>query len=85
MEAFGNGTGEAPTILLRSGKATGAGLTRGRTDIQFFLGLAYLNGHIVERDKGKALEWIGRAAAASHVGAQRLLKSVSQDGEKQSE
>jgi hypothetical protein len=78
MEAFGNGTGEAPALVLRSGKATGAGLARGRTDIQFFLGMAYLNGHIVEPDKGKALEWIGKAAAASHVGAQRLFKSVSE-------
>ena len=80
MEAFGNGSGEGPAVVLRSGKATGAGLARGRTDIQFFLGMAYLNGHIVEPDKGKALEWLGRAAAASHVGAQRLLKAASQDG-----
>ncbi len=78
MEAFGNGTGEPPAVVFRSGKATDAGLARGRTDIQFFLGMAYLHGHIVEPDKGKALEWIGKAAAASHVGAQRLLKSVSQ-------
>src|SRR5262245_49818833 len=47
MEAFANGTGEAPAILLRSGKATSAGLAQGRTDIQYFLGTAYLNGHIV--------------------------------------
>jgi Protein of unknown function (DUF2927) len=82
MEAFANGTGEAPSIVLRSGKATSVGLAQGRTDIQYFLGTAYLNGHIVEPDRRKAIEWIGNAAAASHGGAQRLLKSVSEAGEK---
>src|SRR5262245_23642008 len=51
MEAFANGTGEAPAIVLRSGKATGAGLAQGRTNIQYFLGTAYLSGLVVERDR----------------------------------
>src|SRR5262249_38161893 len=79
MEAFGSGSGEGPTDVLRSGKATNAGLAQGRTDIQFFLGVAYLRGHIVEPDKQKALDWLAKAAAASHVGAQRLLKRLSEE------
>lgn len=74
MEAFGNGTGEAPSVILRSGKATQQGIERGHVDIQFFLGLAYLRGHIVEPDKDKALGWFTKAAAASHAGAAAQLK-----------
>ncbi len=74
MEAFGGGTGEAPTVIVRSGKATKQGLERGQVEIQFFLGLAYMRGHIVTPDKGKALSWLNKAAAASHAGAVTQLK-----------
>jgi hypothetical protein len=79
MEEFGNGSGVVPSAVLRSSKATAAGLARGQTQIQFFIGLAYLNGHIVERDEAKALDWLRKAAAASHAGARRLLESVDVD------
>jgi hypothetical protein len=74
MENFANGTGEAPTVILRSGRATTQGMARGRTDIQYFLGLAYTHGHIVKADKDKALGWLQKAAAASHGGAAAQLK-----------
>jgi hypothetical protein len=74
MEAFGGGTGEAPTVIVRSGKATKQGLERGQVEIQFFLGLAYMRGHIVTPDKDKALGWLNQAAAASHNGAAAQLK-----------
>jgi hypothetical protein len=77
MEQFGNGAGEPPAVVLRSSKVTVAGLARGQHEIQFFLGLAYLNGHIVERDHAKAVEWLTKAAAASHVQARRLLDKVT--------
>ena len=77
MEAFGNGTGEAPTVIVRSGKATRQGLERGQIDTQYFLGLAYLRGHIVKADKEKAQAWLEKAAAASHGGAAAALKLVA--------
>jgi hypothetical protein len=74
MENFANGKGEAPTVIVRSGKATAQGMARGRTDIQYFLGLAYTHGHIVKPDKEKAIGWLQKAAAASHGGAATQLK-----------
>ena len=74
MEAFGNGTGEGPSVIVRSGRATQQGLERGLVEIQFFLGLAYRHGHIVAPDKDKALSWFNKAAAASHAGAVAQLK-----------
>lgn len=76
MERFADGTGEPPAVIILSSKATAAGLARGQVEIQFFLGLAYLNGHIVERDQAKAVEWLTKAAGASHVQARRLLEKV---------
>ncbi|HUP93746.1 MAG TPA: SEL1-like repeat protein [Burkholderiales bacterium] len=63
-------------MIILSSKATATGLARGQLEIQFFLGLAYLNGHIVERDQAKAVEWLTRAAA-SHVQARRLLDKIN--------
>jgi hypothetical protein len=76
MEAFGNGTGEAPTVIVRSGKAAKQGMERGQVEIQYFLGLAYLRGHIVTPDKDKALGWLHKAAAA-HGGAATQIKSAA--------
>lgn len=76
MEAFGNGTGEAPSVIVRSGKATQQGLERGQVEVQFFLGLAYLRGHVVAPDKEKALGWL-RKAADTHGGAAALLKTAA--------
>lgn len=81
MEDFGNGNGEAPSVIVRSGKATEQGLKRGQTEIQYFLGLAYLRGHIVKPDKEKALSWFTQAAAASHSGAAMQLKRAAAQGE----
>jgi hypothetical protein len=76
MEEFGHGRGEAPTVIVRSGKATAQGLKQGQIDIQYFLGLAYLRGHIVGVDAEKAKYWLTRAAEASHVAAANLLKNA---------
>ncbi len=72
MEDFAAGSGEVPVVLLRSGHATAAGVARGRVEMQFFLGLAYGAGDIVEIDKRKGVEWLTRAAGSSHAVAQFL-------------
>jgi len=77
MERFADGTGEPPAVIILSSKATAAGLARGQLEIQFYLGLAYLNGHIVERDQAKAIEWLTRAAGGSHLQARRILDKVN--------
>jgi TPR repeat protein len=77
MERFGDGTGEPPAVVLRSSKATPAGIERGQRDVQFFLGIAYLQGHIVDRDRAKAIDWLSKAAAASHLQARRLLDRMN--------
>jgi predicted Zn-dependent protease len=76
MEAFAAGTGEPPTVLFRSSKSTGPGTARGQTAMQYFLGVAYLNGELVAADKGKAVEWLTKAAASEHVRARSLLASL---------
>lgn len=73
MEAFAKDGGDPPVILLRSSKTTSAGLARGRVDMQFYLGVAYTRGQIVEVDKKKGVEWLTRAAHASHTEGQLML------------
>ena len=77
MEAFGNGAGDAPTVIVRSGKATKQGIERGQVEIQYFLGLAYSHGHIVKPDPDKALSWLNKAAASSHGGAVAQLQRAA--------
>lgn len=86
MEAFAQPKGEPPRVLLRSGKVTPAGLVRGRTDVQFLLGLAYTFGHGIEVDKKKGFEFLSSAASYSHSGAlfyvgeaYRLGRGIEQD------
>jgi hypothetical protein len=77
MEAFAAGTGEPPAVLFRSSKASGDGIARGQVVLQFYLGDAYLNGYWVERDRAKAVEWLSKAALASHAGARRTLDGLA--------
>ena len=77
LHAFADGTGEPPASVLRTARTTGEGLARGRIETQFVLGEAYLNGYGVERDMGKAVQWLSKAAAGGHAGATRLLGTVS--------
>jgi hypothetical protein len=77
MERFADGTGEPPAVILRSSKATASGIERGQRDVQYFLGIAYLQGHIVDRDRAKAIDWLSKAAAASHLQARRLLDRLN--------
>ena len=73
MEDFAGGSGEPPVILLRSSRATSPGVARGRTEMQYYLGMAYSFGHIVEVDKKKGVEWLTKAAQADRAAAQYFL------------
>jgi hypothetical protein len=76
MQAFADGAGDVPAIVKRSGKATGAGMRFGRTEMSYFLGVAYMKGASVARDNTQALRWLKRAADLGSRSAQATLAST---------
>jgi hypothetical protein len=70
MEAFASGQGDIPTIIKRSGKASGTHMDNARQEIGFFVGRAYLQGTITAKDTSAAAQWFKRTAEQGHAGAQ---------------
>jgi len=73
MQAFAAGRGDIPAIVKRSGKATEDGIRRGRSEMSYFLGVAYFEGATVPADQKQALAWFERAANAGNRRAQSYL------------
>lgn len=73
MIAFADGGGDVPTIVKRSGKWTVDGVKFGRTEMSYFLGIAYLEGSTVGADANQAQKWLQRAASAGNRPAQARL------------
>lgn len=73
MHAYANGKGDVPAVVKRSGKATEEGVRHGRTEMSFFLGVAYQEGATVAPDPGQAMRWFERAASAGNRRAQARL------------
>jgi hypothetical protein len=73
MHAYANGSGDIPSIVKRSGKSTSEGIRFGRSEMSYFLGLAYLEGATVQRDAPEGLKWLERASAMGNRGAQAKL------------
>jgi hypothetical protein len=73
MQAYAAGRGDIPAIVKRSGKSTDEGIRRGRSEMSFFLGVAYFEGATVTADQKQALSWFERAASAGNRGAQAWL------------
>jgi hypothetical protein len=73
MHAYANGKGDVPAVVKRSGKATEEGVRHGRTEMSFFLGVAYQEGTTVAQDPGQAVRWFERAASAGNRRAQARL------------
>lgn len=73
MQAFANGQGDVPAIVKRSGKATNEGVKHGRTEMSYFLGVAYLEGATVQQDPNQAMQWLQRAASLGNRPAQARL------------
>lgn len=73
MQAYAAGRGDIPSIVKRSGKSTDEGIRRGRSEMSYFLGVAYFEGAIVASDQKQALNWFERAASAGNRGAQTRL------------
>jgi hypothetical protein len=73
MQAYATGKGDVPAIVKRSGKSTDEGIRRGRSEMSYFLGMAYFEGTTVPADQKQALSWFERAASAGNRGAQAWL------------
>jgi hypothetical protein len=73
MHAYAKGSGDVPSIVKRSGKSTADGIRYGRSEMSYFLGLAYLEGATVPRDAPEGLKWLERASAMGNRGAQAKL------------
>lgn len=73
MQAYAAGKGDVPSIVKRSGKTTEEGIRRGRSEMSYFLGVAYFEGTTVPADQKQALSWFERAASAGNRGAQAWL------------
>ncbi len=76
MQAYAGGQGDVPVVVKRSGKSTEEGVRYGRTEMSYFLGVAYQIGATAPQDSIKAVHWLERAASAGSRGAQALLGSV---------
>ena len=75
MQAYAGGQGDIPVVVKRSGKSTDDGVRQGRTEMSYFLGVAYQIGATTPQDSIKAVHWLERAASAGNRGAQALLGS----------
>jgi hypothetical protein len=73
MHAYASGAGDVPTIVKRSGKFTADGVRHGRSEMSFFLGVAYQEGVTVAADETQAKHWYERAASAGNRRAQARL------------
>lgn len=73
MHAFADGQGDVPTVVKRSGKWTVDGIKHGRTEMSYFLGIAYLEGASVNQDSQQAVRWLQRAASLGNRPAQARL------------
>lgn len=75
MHAFASGDGDIPDVVHRSGKSTHDGIRWGRSEMSYFLGMAYLQGAAVRADRTQAIQWFERAASAGNRRAQAQLGS----------
>jgi hypothetical protein len=78
MHAYANGKGDIPAVVKRSGKSTEEGVRHGRSEMSFFLGVAYQEGATVTSDSTQALRWFERAASAGNRRAQARLGAFRQ-------
>ncbi len=78
MLAYASGQGDVPAVVKRSGKATPEGIRYGRSEMSYFLGIAYMEGVTAPRDSTQAVRWLQRAATMGNRGAQAKLSGFRQ-------
>jgi hypothetical protein len=78
MQGYANGQGDIPAIVKRSGKSTMDGIKFGRSEMSYFLGIAFMEGATAGRDATQAVKWLERASAMGNRGAQAKLGAFRQ-------
>ena len=73
LEALALGQGEVPSIVLRSGKASGDHMAAAKRQAAYFLAMAHLRGTGVPRDVAAATPWFARAAQMGHTAGQTMF------------
>ena len=71
--SYAGGKGDIPAVVKRSGKSTDDGIRYGRSEMSYFLGVAYQEGATVTADATQAMRWFERAASAGNRRAQARL------------
>lgn len=77
MHDYASGKGSVPAVVVRSGKSTDEGIRHGRTEMSFFLGVAYQRGATVKPDPARATQWFEHAATQGSSRAKAQLSSSS--------
>jgi hypothetical protein len=77
MQNFADGRGDIPMSVKRSGKSTEDGIKLGRTEMSYFLGVAYMEGATVTADTTQAVRWLQRAATLGSRTAQARLGAAT--------
>jgi len=62
MQAFADGQGDVPAIIKRCGKTTPEAIKFGRSEMSYFLAVAYQQGTTAPKDPNLAARWLQRAA-----------------------
>lgn len=80
MEAFANGQGEVPGIVLRSGRASQEYILNARRRAEYYVGMAYLRGGIVSEDLPASAAWFQRSAKKGFLPAQIMWSTALTTG-----
>jgi hypothetical protein len=73
MERFASGKGEIPPIIRRSGRASEETIKEARSAMAYYLGTAYEQGDIVDKDVVSALKWFDEGARQGDSDAMAAL------------
>ena len=80
MEAFANGGGEVPGIVLRSGKASQEYIRNAQRNAEYYVGMAYLRGGVVSKDLAASSAWFRRSAQKGFRPAQIMWSTALTTG-----
>jgi TPR repeat protein len=80
MELLASGSGEIPTIVLRSGRANDVPMAAVRGIAGYVVGMAHLRGVIVPRDAAAGSPWFRRSAHHGYSPGQIMWARALKDG-----
>jgi TPR repeat protein len=80
MQLLASGSGEIPSIVLRSGRANDVAMSAVRGIAGYVVGMAYLRGVIAPRDAAAASPWFKRSAHYGYSPGQIMWARALKDG-----